>query len=66
MLGTVKRFNSKKGFGFVTDENGTDFFFHYSSLVMEGFKTIKAGTKVEFETKSTDKGLQAISIKPIE
>ena len=41
--GTVKNFNSVKGFGFITDEENKDYFFHFSSINMEGYKTIKPG-----------------------
>ena len=49
MNGTVKWFNAKKGFGFISDENGTDVFVHYSALKMDGFKVLDEGDKVEFE-----------------
>ena len=49
MNGTVKWFNAKKGFGFISDENGTDVFVHYSALNMDGCKVLDEGDKVEFE-----------------
>ncbi|MDQ0361335.1 CspA family cold shock protein [Breznakia pachnodae] len=58
-------FNPEKGFGFITIEDGSDVFFHYSQLMMEGFKTIESDTEVEFEVIETDRGLQAQDIKPI-
>ncbi|MDF9835450.1 CspA family cold shock protein [Breznakia sp. PF5-3] len=57
-------FNPEKGYGFITIEDGSDVFFHYSQLMMEGFKTIEADTEVEFEVIETDRGLQAQDIKP--
>ncbi|MDY3265449.1 MAG: cold shock domain-containing protein, partial [Candidatus Enterosoma sp.] len=45
-----------------TGEDGKDYFFHYSQLVMEGFKTAEVGQKVEYEEASTDKGLRANNI----
>ena len=45
--GTVKWFNDKKGYGFITDENGNDVFVHFSGLNMEGFKTLSEGQTVE-------------------
>ena len=60
--GTVKKFNKEKGFGFISDENGKDVFFHYSQLQMGGFKNIEAGAKVTFDAVETDKGLQAHNI----
>ena len=60
--GTVKWFNAEKGYGFITGEDGKDYFFHYSQLVMEGFKTAEVGQKVEYTEASTDKGLRANDI----
>lgn len=65
MQGKVKMFNPEKGFGFITIEDGSDVFFHYSQLMMEGFKTIESDTEVEFEVIETDRGLQAQDIKPV-
>lgn len=65
MLGKVKRFNKSKGFGFITTEDGQDVFFHYSELVMEGFKTIEEGADVEFDVVESDRGLQAHNIKKL-
>ncbi|MBO4218324.1 MAG: cold shock domain-containing protein [Erysipelotrichaceae bacterium] len=62
MLGKVKMFSKEKGYGFITIEGDKDVFFHYSELVMDGFKTIDEGTEVEFELVETDRGLQAKQI----
>ena len=62
MRGKVKMFNQEKGYGFITLEDGKDVFFHYSQLMMEGFKTIDADAEVEFEVVETDRGLQAHNI----
>ena len=62
MQGKVKMFNQEKGFGFITVENGKDVFFHYSQLVMEGYKTIENDTAVEFELVETERGPQAHNI----
>ena len=59
MLGKVKRFNKTKGYGFITLEDGRDVFFHYSELVMEGFKTVDEGATVEFDLFEGEQGLQA-------
>ncbi|MEG0314629.1 MAG: cold shock domain-containing protein [Erysipelotrichaceae bacterium] len=62
MQGKVKMFNQEKGFGFITLDDGKDVFFHYSQLMMEGFKTIENDALVEFEVADTDRGLQAHNI----
>jgi Cold shock proteins len=62
MQGKVKKFNKEKGFGFITLEDGKDVFFHYSQLVMEGFKTVDEGEDVEFEIVETDRGPQAHNV----
>lgn len=65
MKGTVKMFNKEKGFGFITAEDGKDVFFHYSSLVMDSFKTIEAGAKVEFDVEDSPRGPRASNIHKI-
>lgn len=56
MKGTVKWFDTKKGFGFITNENGEDTFVHYSDIAQEGFKTLEEGQEVSYEIEATDKG----------
>lgn len=56
MIGTVKWFNAKKGFGFISDEEGNDVFVHFSALQMDGFKVLDEGDKVEFEVINGEKG----------
>jgi CspA family cold shock protein len=64
--GSVKWFNASKGFGFiVSDEGGEDVFCHHSSLVMEGYRTVDEGRRVEFELAKGPKGLQAQNVRPI-
>ena len=58
-VGTVKWFNDSKGFGFITRENGTDVFVHFSSLRGEGFRLRDDRQEVELEVVEGDKGLQA-------
>ena len=61
--GTVKWFNNAKGYGFILpDDGGEDLFAHYSSIEMEGYKTLKAGQSVSFDTIGGDKGLHASNI----
>ena len=65
--GKVKWFNNAKGYGFiVSDSHGEDLFAHYSSIQMDGYKTLKAGQDVEFDTTPGDKGLHAINIRAAE
>lgn len=64
--GTVKWFNDTKGFGFIApDEGGEDLFAHYSSINMDGFKTLKEGQKVAFDVTEGPKGKQASNIRHV-
>ena len=65
MKGTVKWFSGKKGYGFISDEEGNDLFFHFSALQMEGYKTIDQGTEVFYEVTDGEKGPQAINVKAV-
>ena len=60
--GTVKWFNAKKGFGFISDETGNDVFVHFSALQMDGFKVLDEGDEVEFEVIDGEKGPQAANV----
>jgi CspA family cold shock protein len=60
--GTVKWFNESKGFGFITREDGTDVFVHYSSIEGNGFKSLVEGDSVSFDTENGPKGLKAIKV----
>jgi CspA family cold shock protein len=61
--GTVKGFNNAKGYGFILpDEGSEDLFAHYSTITMEGYKTLKAGQEVSFDVSEGAKGLHAINI----
>ena len=63
MKGICKWFNNAKGYGFVNEEGKTeDLFAHYSAIMMDGYKTLKAGQSVEFEIIQGPKGLHAIKI----
>ncbi len=65
MTGTVKWFNSEKGYGFITSDEGNDIFVHYSALNQEGFKTLNEGDKVEFEVVEGDRGPQAANVEKL-
>ena len=66
MTGTVKKFMDNKGFGFITPDEGNDeVFFHQSEIVMEGFRTMEEGQRVEFNVEKGPKGLSAKQVKPI-
>lgn len=60
--GTVKWFNAKKGYGFISDEAGNEVFVHFSALSMDGFKELKDGDQVEFEVTEGSKGPQASNV----
>ncbi|MEE9167535.1 MAG: cold shock domain-containing protein [Candidatus Neomarinimicrobiota bacterium] len=60
--GTVKWFNDKKGFGFISRELGDDLFVHYTAIDRNGFRTLKENDKVEFEVVSTEKGEAASKV----
>lgn len=62
MRGTVKWFDEKKGYGFISDENGNDVFVHYSGINMDGFKTIKEQSEVEYDVQDGAKGPQAVNV----
>lgn len=60
--GTVKWFNSTKGYGFITSETGEDIFVHFSSIQGDGYKTLEDNQEVEFEIIEGEKGLQASNV----
>ncbi|HSC35761.1 MAG: cold-shock protein [Thermodesulfobacteriota bacterium] len=61
-IGTVKWFNSTKGFGFIEVENGDDVFVHYSEIKATGFRTLEEGQRVEFTVVKGQKGPQAQNV----
>ena len=60
--GTVKWFNGEKGFGFITGEDGSDVFVHFSQINKDGFKTLEEGEAVTYEVVDGDKGPQATNV----
>ena len=64
--GTVKWFNSEKGYGFISQDNGgPDVFAHYSAIQATGYRELAEGQKVEFEITQGQKGPQADNIRPV-
>jgi CspA family cold shock protein len=65
--GEVKWFSNERGYGFVFIDGNfeKEYFVHFSSIDMEGYKTLKPKQKVEFELKETDKGVQAVNVVPL-
>lgn len=65
--GVVKWFNNAKGYGFIlSEESSGDIFAHYSAINMEGYKTLKAGQKVQFTTEDGPKGIHAVGIQAVD
>lgn len=64
--GTVKWFNPDKGYGFIESTETTgDVFVHYSEIQIEGFRTLAEGQRVEFETSESERGTQAVNVRPL-
>ena len=60
--GTVKRFNSEKGFGFIEREGGNDVFVHFSAIQSEGYKSLEEGQAVQFDVEEGARGPQAANV----
>ena len=60
--GKVKWFDTKKGYGFITGEQGQDVFVHYTSIIGEGFRSLKDGEVVQYEMVESEKGFQARNV----
>jgi cold shock protein len=63
--GKVKWFNERKGFGFITAEDGNDVFVHFSAIQDSGFKTLQEGQAVSFDVQNGPKGLSAANVKAV-
>ena len=62
IIGTVKWFNSGKGYGFLAHENGADVFVHFSAIQGDGYRSLTEGQKVEFSIENGPKGFQAVNV----
>jgi CspA family cold shock protein len=63
--GTVKWFDERKGYGFITGEDGNDVFVHYSAIQEPGFKTLNEGQRVKYEVVEGPRGQQAANVQPL-
>ncbi len=61
--GTVKWFNNKKGYGFINEESGRDIFVHFSSIAMDGYKSLTEGEQVIFEVEESTRGPEAKNVR---
>lgn len=65
MEGTVKWFDERKGYGFITGEDGSDVFVHFSAIQETGFKTLNEGQRVKYEVTEGPRGQQAANVQPL-
>ena len=65
VIGKVKFFHSKRGYGFITSPEQEDIFVHFSFIDMEGYRTLNKGQEVSYEPVQTDRGLQAHNVQPL-
>lgn len=65
MQGTVKFFNSSKGYGFISVEEGDDVFVHFSNIVGEGYRSLDEGQRVEFDVAPGRKGNEAHNVRAL-
>ena len=66
MKGTVKKFFKDKGYGFIHGEDGRDYFFHYSAILMDNYKTAEPGENLECDPEESDRGLRANNVKKVD
>ena len=64
-IGTVKWFNTQKGYGFISRDGGDDIFVHYSAILGDGFRNLVEGERVEFRVEENPKGLAAVEVRRI-
>lgn len=65
MRGTVKFFDKQKGWGYVTSDEGTDYFLHFSGINGSGFRSLESDDIVEFDLKETERGWKAVNVESI-
>lgn len=65
MRGTVKWLNKERGYGFITSDEGTDYFLHFSGINGKGFKSLESGEIVMFDLEKTERGMKAVNVTPI-
>jgi len=65
VIGKIKWFNNKKGFGFIVGDGGKDVFVHFSAIQQEGYKTLNTDDQVEYDLVKSDKGDQAQNVKKV-
>ncbi|MBQ3475745.1 MAG: cold shock domain-containing protein [Bacilli bacterium] len=63
--GIIKWFNNEKGYGFINGKSDEDIFVHYTSIKIDGYRTLSEGQEVEYTLIKTDKGLQATNVIPV-
>lgn len=63
--GTVKWFNDRKGFGFISSSDGQDYFVHHTGILGDGFKTLAEGAEVQFEIEKSERGPRAVRVSVI-
>ena len=66
MTGKVKWFNSAKGYGFITGDDGQEVFVHFSAINMDGYKSLEDGQAVSYDVNEGDKGPQAVNVTKIQ